>query len=138
MKTLAVLVLFMTLSSAQAGPVTALACQNAATGNFATVGIRTELFAPSTQRILHYVVKTGKVVNGERVTNEKIYEAESNMKIFDSDEGAYEYIKANSIVIPLQGANALDSVLLVDSAKKQVSLIDPVYETIEVLDCLIN
>lgn len=126
------------LGSAQASPVTALSCVSPATKTFATVGIRTGFFAPSTQEILEYSVTLGKLAADGEVASRAEYEIESNLKIFDNASQAYAWVKANTVVIPLAGGKKTNGSILVDLAKKRVTVIDTDYETAETLDCIVN
>jgi len=133
-----ILVLAATVTAAHADPVTAMVCVSQKTGSFAVVGIKTGLFAPSTQHILQYEARVGKLSKTGEIATEKFYELESNMKIFDSSLQAYNWVIENTVVIPLTEEGKTHGTLLVDRGKKKVSVIDLDYETIETLDCLAN
>ena len=127
------------IGSVHADPVTALSCVSKQTKTFATVGIKTGLFAPSApQQILQYDVRVGKLGTNGEVKSESIYELESNMKIFDDADQAYAWVKSNTVVIALSEGKATHGSILVELAKKKITVIDTDYETIEVLDCLVN
>lgn len=128
----------MTIVSANADPVTALSCVSGTTKAFATVGIKTGLFAPSTQQILQYDVRLGKLGAAGEVVSEKTYELESNMKIFDNAAQAFDWVMENSVVIPLSAGKFTSVTIVVERAKKKIVVVDLEYETIEVLDCLVN
>ena len=115
-----------------------MSCVSPKSKTFATVGIKTGLFAPSTQQILQYDVTLGKLgANGEVATT-KSYELESNMKIFDSAAGAYEWVKSNTVVIPLSEGRETTGSILVNLAKKKITVVDTDFETIETIDCIVN
>lgn len=129
---------FGLLATAHADPITAMSCVSPPTNTFAVVGIKTGLFAPSTQQILQYDVRLGKFGHSGEVKTEERYELESNMKIFDTAASAYDWVKANTVVIPLDRTRHVSGAVLVNLAKKQVTVIDTDHETIETLDCLVN
>ena len=124
------------IASAGAAPLVALDCGKVATGNYATVEIETGLFAPAApERILEYSVTLAKNPSDGDPASKKEYDDESNMKIFNDDAGAARWVKTNTVVIPLYDGSHEDGVILVDFAKKQITVIDTDAENSEVLAC---
>jgi hypothetical protein len=124
-------------ASAQAGPITALACVNPKTGTSVTVGISTDLFAPSAPaRILAYDLTVGKLGPNGEVVSEKSFHRQSNMKTFEDDAQAYTWVEKNTVVIPMTEGEDTSGAVLVDAANSKVTLIDTDYETTETfVDC---
>ncbi len=137
----AILVSSLSIGAASAGPLTALSCVSQATKTFVTVGLSTDLFAPAApERILAYSMTVGKLdANGE-VASKKVYEDETNMKIFPDDAYAYDYVTKNTVVVPMvdTASKQTTGAVLVEAGKKKVTVIDTDYETVETLTCLRN
>lgn len=137
----ALLVSAFSIGAASAGPITALSCVNPSTKTFVTVGLSTDLFAPSApDRILAYSMTVGKLAANGEVASSKLYEDETNMKIFPDDKYAYDFVSKNTVVVPMYDAatKKTTGAVLVEAGRKKVTVIDTDYETVEVLTCLRN
>jgi len=126
-------------ASSFAAPITAMSCVSESTKSFVTIGISTELFPPAApMRILAYDLVVGKLDANGKVASKLEYANESNMKIFDDDGGATDWVAKNVVVVPIADAKHTAGAVLVDVAKKKVTIVDADYETTETLDCLKN
>jgi|GEM_PF-2432958 len=122
--------------SANATPITAMTCTAKETGSFVHVEISTSLFDNAANRILDYKVQWGKLGKHGEILSQKTYEQESNMKVYGSDENATVGVNTETLVIPLWDGKTTTGALLVRAGKKNVTLIDTNYETLEKLGCV--
>ena len=138
LKTLVTAALVMSIHAAQAGPIEALICrENNDIGKFVILfadAVPSERLSAVT---LRYRVRIGHS-DGTSVYNVRDYVSDTKDQLFPSEREAYQFMHSESVVIPLHVHGQIESVVVVESAKKRITIDDPSQEKVLVLDCLRN